>query len=142
MPVISKALGLAFIQSGISLPSLPGHRTSLHFGWYSFPIPLREKAELAWLAWWNTEVVYLPKDGRGGGESNSRPLSRKSDTLTRRQSHYFTGNTVVHNLLFNFAAQLQIEKLEKNCKNILELMQGPQYYLTLYLVQFIQLSFI
>jgi len=30
----------------------------------------------------------------------------------------------------------------KNFKNILELTQGPQYYLRLYLVQFIQLSFI
>jgi len=63
MPVISKALELSFIQSGISLPSLPGHRTSLHFGCYLFPVRLREEAELAWLAWWNTEVVYLPKDG-------------------------------------------------------------------------------
>jgi len=40
----------------------------------------------------------------GGGESNSWPLSRKSDALTRRQSHYSTGNIVVYNLLFNFAA--------------------------------------
>jgi len=46
MPVyISKTLGLAFIRSGISLPSLQGHRTSLQFGWYSFPVPLREEAE-------------------------------------------------------------------------------------------------
>jgi len=30
-----------FIRSGISLPLLQGHRSSLHFGWYSFPAPLR-----------------------------------------------------------------------------------------------------
>ena len=48
----------------------------------------------------------------GCGESNSRPLSCKSDALTRRQSHYSTGHNVVHNLLFNFVAQLQIDKLE------------------------------
>jgi len=30
-----------FIGSGISLPLLPRHRTSLHFGWYSFSVPLR-----------------------------------------------------------------------------------------------------
>jgi len=40
----------------------------------------------------------------GGGESNSRPLSRKADGLTRRQSHYSTGSIVVHDLLFNIAA--------------------------------------
>jgi len=28
----------------------------------------------------------------------------KSDAITRRQSNYSTGNTVVHNLLLNFAA--------------------------------------
>ena len=32
-----------------------------------------------------------------------RPWNR-CDALTRRQSHYSTGNIVVHNLLFNFAA--------------------------------------
>jgi len=68
---------------------------------------------------------------RGCGKSNSRPLSRKCDALTRRQSHYSTGNIIVHNLLFKFAALLQIEKLEK-LKYSLELMQGPEYYLRLF----------
>jgi len=40
-PDISKAPRQAFIRSGISLPSFPRHRRSLHFGWFSFPVPLR-----------------------------------------------------------------------------------------------------
>ena len=79
-----------------------------------------EGRRLGWPGWlgeilrWFTRFKH-PKTvthPSGGGESNWRPLSRKSDALTRRQSHYSTGNTVLHNLLFNFVAQLQIDKLE------------------------------
>jgi len=35
--------------NGMSLPAFtPSRRASLHFGWYSFPVPLRAEAELAW----------------------------------------------------------------------------------------------
>ena len=73
--------------------------------------------KLSWPGWLGEILRWFirPKmvtHPHGGGESNSRPLSRKSDTLTRGQSHYSTGNIVVHNLLFNFVAQLQIDKLE------------------------------
>jgi len=78
---------------------------------------------------------------RGGGESNSRPLSRKSDTLTTRQSHYSTINIVVHNLSSTLQLTCRLKNWEKNL-NILKLMQGPQCYLRLYLAKFIQLSFI
>jgi len=43
---------------------------------------------LAWVAWWNTEVLCPPEDSRpssiscGGRESNSQPSSRKSNALT------------------------------------------------------------
>ena len=68
-----------------------------------------EGKKLNWPGWLGEILRWFirPKTvahPRGGGESNSRPLSRKSDALTRRQSHYCTGNIVVHNLLFNFAA--------------------------------------
>jgi len=55
----------AFIRSAISLPLLQGHRSSLHFGWYSFPEDRRPG--------WFGEIVRLfirPKTvayPRGGG---------------------------------------------------------------------------
>ena len=65
--------------------------------------------------WWFMHPKMITHS-RSSRESNSRPLSRKSDTLTRIQSHYSTGNIVVHSLLFNFAAYLQIEKFGKILK--------------------------
>ena len=68
-----------------------------------------EGRRLSWPGWLGEILRWFirPKTvthHHGGGESNSRPLSRKADSLTRRQSHYSTGSIVVHDLLFNFAA--------------------------------------
>jgi len=55
------------------------------FGWNLFPSRWWQEAELAWVAWWNTEVVFPPEEGHpslGGLDSNSRPLSRKPDAIT------------------------------------------------------------
>jgi len=84
--------------------------------WLSWPGSLSEI--LRWFI--RPKTVTHP---RGGGVSNSRPLSCKSNVLTRKQSHYSTGNPVVHNLLLNFATYLQVEELEK-FENILELNKG------------------
>ena len=68
------------------------------------------------LRWFIRQTVTHPRGG----------VSRKFDArLTKRQSLYSTGNIIVHNLLFKFAALLQIETLEK-LKYSLELMQGPE----------------
>ena len=53
-----------------------------------------EGRRLSWPGWRLGEILrwfIRPKTVThplGGGESNSRPLSGKSDALTRRQSHY------------------------------------------------------
>jgi len=61
---------------------------------------------LSWPGWLGEILRWFmhPKTvahPRGGGESNSRPLSRMSDALTRRQSHYSTGNIVICSLVTN-----------------------------------------
>jgi len=67
-----------FIQSGIGLPLLPGHRTSLHFGWYSFPIPLR--------AWGWVDLAGLVK--YWGGLSGQRWLSIPTAVGNRTRGHW------------------------------------------------------
>jgi len=42
------------------LPLLPSRRVSLHFDRY-FPSHWGQEDELAWVAWWNTEVTCPPK---------------------------------------------------------------------------------
>jgi len=83
-----------------------GHRTSLH--WLVLISCPTEGMRLSWPGWLRETLRWFirPKTvthPRGGGESNLRP-SGKCNVLTRRQSHYSTGNTVDHNLRFNFAA--------------------------------------
>ena len=53
---------------------------------------------VASVTWAAVRMIWLthPNTCRGGGESNSRPLTRKSDALTTKQSHYPTGNVLVH----------------------------------------------
>ena len=121
-PVISRRSGTACVNKGLrnfschpyihpkwNEPAFtPGPQivTSL---WLVFISRPTEGRRLSWPGWFGEILRWFihPKTvahRRGGGESNSRPLSRKSDAVTRRQSHYCTGNIVVHNLLFNFAA--------------------------------------
>ena len=45
------------------LPLLPSHRTSPHFGRYSFPIPHRVGGWVGLSGWFHTKVVCLPQDG-------------------------------------------------------------------------------
>jgi len=45
--------------------------------------------------WWFIRPKTI-NHSRSGRESNSRPLSRKSDSQTRIQSQYSTRNIVVH----------------------------------------------
>ena len=45
------------------LPLLPSCRGSLHFGQYSFSIPLRVEGWVGLGGWLQTEMVYPPADG-------------------------------------------------------------------------------
>jgi len=45
------------------LPLLPSRRVSLHFGWYSFSIPMRVEGWVSLSGCLQTEVVYPPTDG-------------------------------------------------------------------------------
>jgi len=114
--------------------------TSLRLVFISRPT---EGRRLSWPGWLGEILRWFirPKTiahRRGGGESKSRPLSRKSDAITRRlyRKHRTSQFTFQHRSL---VTNWEIGKVKKNS---LELMQGPHYCLRLYLVQFIQLSFI
>jgi len=71
------------------LPSVPSCRASPHFGWYSFPVPLRIGGWFGPVDWWNTEVVcplkvIHPNICHGGWDLDLWSSIRKSIALTPR----------------------------------------------------------
>jgi len=118
-----------------ALTPWPQNVTSL---WLILIFRAIDGTRLSWPGWLGEILRWftIPKTGH----LSQRPweielVTIDSQVRRSRQSHYSTVNIAVQYLLLNFVAYLEIDKLEKNS---IELMQGPQYYWRLYLVQFIQ----
>ena len=64
------------------LPLTPIRRSSLHFGWHSFPVP--QPGWLGELLRWfvRPKTVTHTSISRGGREPNSQPSSRESNAIT------------------------------------------------------------